>query len=453
MIRGLALLGLAAFPLWSQLNFSMVSESGDVPVTALVQLAPAAAGDTVDTIFRLRNAGKTNAPVTGITIGGTGFSLASLPDFPTSLAPGGSLDFIVRFRPPIAATYSSVLKSDGIEVFVLGTGIPVLSIYVDDNGSRRPLDTSAGLDFGAAERGTRATRRVVLANETGQPLTATLAIVGSVFQLPPGTPAIISLDPLTSASLDITYAPVIAGSQQGELDIDRRRFPLRGSTVEPPLSKPIVVLDLKGDPPASGAQPTAAVHFDPPPRTSGAGTLRLEFHPSVEAQDDPAIQFLSTASRSIDFTVIEGVADAQFGQAIAIPLQTGTTAGTIVLTARLGDWEETASIEIPPQPVAIDTVQLTRTQSEVAVQVNGYDNTRSLSAATFTFLQKDGTVLAPGKIGQDLGTVFKDYFANSTLGGSFQLKLSFPVTGNAAAVDSVQVTMTNSAGQTSWPAP
>jgi hypothetical protein len=102
--------------------------------------------------------------------------------------------------------------------------------------------------------------------------------------------------------------------------------------------------------------------------------------------------------------------------------------------------------------VAIDAVQMIHTAAGVEVQVSGFDNTRTLSAASFTFLQNNGAALAPGTIQQDLAAIFKDYFANSTTGGSFQLKLAFPVTGSAAAIDTVRIVMTNAAGQTSWPA-
>jgi hypothetical protein len=452
MIRRLSFCFLAAAPLWAQLSFSVVSGSAETPIAAQVSLAPVAVGDTLDTLFRVRNAGKTNASVTMLTIGGAALSVTNLPDLPATLAPNAWLDFTVRFQPAIAASYSAVLKTDGVQVFVLATAVPVAKVYAQENGSRRALDTGAALDFGAVERGTQATCRLLLVNETAQAVTATLGIAGSAFQLAPGTPALVALDPAASVAVDVIYAPVTAGPQQGELRIDTRRFPLRGATVEPPLPKPIVTLDFNGAAPASGMQPVASVHFDPAPRTSGAGALRLEFHPSVAATDDPAIQFLTNASRAIDFSVIEGVTDAQFGPTISIPLQTGTTAGTIVVTAQLAGDTETARIEIPPQPVAISAVQMIRAASGVDVQVTGYDNTRSLTAASFTFLRKDGTVLVPGALQQDLTAAFKDYFANSTVGGNFQLHLSFPVTGDPGVIDSVRVVMTNGTGQSSWPA-
>jgi hypothetical protein len=46
---------LTAAPLWGQLAFSVVTGSGETPIAAQVSLAPAAVGDTLDTLFRLRN--------------------------------------------------------------------------------------------------------------------------------------------------------------------------------------------------------------------------------------------------------------------------------------------------------------------------------------------------------------------------------------------------------------
>jgi hypothetical protein len=444
---------LLAAPLCAQLTFSVVTESVEAPVSAQVQLPPAAVGNTLDTHFRLRNTGHANAPVSAITIGGTGFSLTNLPDLPSMLAQNAYFDFTVRFQPAIVASYSAILKSDLVTVFLMATAVPVAKVYVEENGTRRPLDPLRGLDFGAVERGTQVSRRLVLVNDGPQAVISILAIAGNAFQFAPGTAAAAALDPQKSTFIDLVYAPASAGPQQGELRIDTRRFPLLGTTVEPPLPRPIVMLDFQGAPPASAKQALASVRFDPPPRVSGAGTLRVEFHPSVTVADDPAVLFLTTGSRAIDFSVIETVTDAQFGPTTTIPLQTGTTAGTIVVTAALGDYQETAVVEIPPQPVTIDDVQMTHTTAGVDVQISGFDNTRTLSGASFTFLQSSGAVLPPGAIQQDLSALFRDYFAGSTTGGSFSLKLSFPVTGSAASVDSVRVVMTNAAGQTSWPSP
>jgi hypothetical protein len=453
MIRRLLLCCLAAAPLPAQLALSVLRDSTELPAGSQVQLVSTAVSDTLDTLFRVRNTGKAIAPVTALSIAGTCFSVTNLPILPAVLLPGAYVDFTVRFQPITAASYSALLKTDGVSVFVLASGLPVLTAYVEENGTRRLLNPASPLDFGAVERGTQAVRRLLLVNESVQPLKAALGIAGNVFQLAPDAVATLALDPQKSAYVDVLFAPVEPGTQQGELRIDQRRFLLRGSTLEPPLPKPIITLDFHGAPPASGMQPLAAVRFDPVPRTSGTGKLRIDFHPSVDAADDPAILFITTSSRSIDFSVLEGEANAQFGPAAAIPLQTGTTAGTIVLTAQVGDDTETARVEIPPQSVVIDSVRMIRPAAGIEVQVSGYDNTRTLSRASFTFLQKDGTFVPPGAMPQDLAALLKDYFVNSGLGGSFQIKAAFPVTGSPDSIDSVKISLANSAGTTTWPAP
>ena len=436
---------LAALPLAAQLSFSVVQSAGEVPAGSQVQLPAAAAGDTLQTLFRVRNTGNAAAALSVLSIAGAGFSLANLPALPATLPPGAYADFTVRFQPAGAGSYSALLKTDGLSVFVLANAVAVLSVYLDQDGYRKPLDPAAPIDFGSVERGGRSTRRLVVVNQTAQPLAAALGVSGGAFQIPA---AAVALDVQNSTALDVIFAPTESGPQQGEFRIDQRRFILRGGTLEPPLPAPIVSIDLKDRQPSSALQPVASVRFDPAPRTSGSGRLRIELKPAMAAPDDPGVLFVSTGSRSIDFSVIEGEPTAQFGPAAAVPFQTGTTAGTIVLTAELGDRVETTSIEIPPQPVAIDAVRMTRTASGIDVQISGYDNTHSLWQASYTFLQMDGTPIAPGAIQQDVAALFKDYFANSGMGGAFQLKASFPVAGNGAMIGGVTVTLTNGLGQT-----
>src|SRR5262249_55570031 len=158
---------------------------------------------------------------------------------------------------------------------------------------------------------------------------------------------------------------------------------------------------------------------------------------------DPAILFLAPASRSATFSALEGEELAQFGPSAAMYFQTGTTAGTIVFTAELGDHAETFNLEIAPQPAVVNSVVLNRGASGIDVVVSGYDNTRSVRQAVFTFLQKDGSVIPPGAIQQDVSAFFQNYFADANAGGTFQMKAAFPVNGSAGVIDSVHVTLIN----------
>lgn len=452
ILRLLAIASLAAASLPAQFAFSVVRDGAETPAATLVQIGTAAAGDSLDTLFRVRNTGKSIAPLTMLSIAGSAYALADLPPLPASLMPGASLDFTVRFQPPSPGTFSALLRADGVSTFLSATGIAALTVYVDRNGVRTPVDASTPVDFGTLLRGAQGDTRFVLVNQTPQQIVSTLSTVGSAFQLASGTPPTLMLDSQSSAAIDVIFTPAFDGPQQGAFRIDQRSFSLLGAAVEPPLPKPLVIVDLNGQAPSSGMQPQVEVRFDPPPATSGAGKLRIDFQPSIAgATGDPAILFLPTSSRTIDFSVIEGEPNAQFGPTAAVPFQTGTTAGTIVLTAQVGDYAETATIEIPPQPVEIDSVKLTPAAGSIALEITGWDNTRSLAQASFTFLKADGTPIPPGTIQQDVGQAFSAYFANSTTGGAFSLNASFPFTGSATLIDSVKVVLANGAGQSQWP--
>ena len=79
---------LAAAPLSAELAFSVVESSGETAAQAQVQLPSTAAGDTLDTLFRVRNMGSSTAPLKLLSIAGSGFSLTNLPALPRHAAAG-----------------------------------------------------------------------------------------------------------------------------------------------------------------------------------------------------------------------------------------------------------------------------------------------------------------------------------------------------------------------------
>ena len=156
---------LAAAPLSAELAFSVVESSGETAAQAQVQLPSTAAGDTLDTLFRVRNMGSSTAPLKLLSIAGSGFSLTNLPALPATLLPGAFADFTVRFRPAGTGSFSALLRTDGVSVFVLANAVAVLSVYLDENGYRRQIDPAAIIDFGAVERGSQALRRLLIVNQ------------------------------------------------------------------------------------------------------------------------------------------------------------------------------------------------------------------------------------------------------------------------------------------------
>jgi hypothetical protein len=151
----------------------------------------------------------------------------------------------------------------------------------------------------------------------------------------------------------------------------------------------------------------------------------------------------------VPFTVNQGDTAGQFGSAGSAAFQTGTTAGTIVFTVTLGGFTGTSSLTIPAAPANIDTTKAPYTAGGLDLEITGFDNTRTASNMSFTFLDATGATLNGGPITVNGTTDFQQFFPTSSDGGMFALHAFFPVTaGNPAKVDAVEIQITNSAGAT-----
>jgi hypothetical protein len=246
---------------------------------------------------------------------------------------------------------------------------------------------------------------------------------------------------------DVRFAPRAAGVAKGTLEVDGRQFALVGTGLEIPLPRPVIRIEPGTA--ASAQQGTLRLEFAEPARVAGTGELRVEFRSAVPGvAADPAVLFLSVSSRFAQFTARAGDTRARFGERDDITFQTGTTAGALVFTARLGDATEQTIVPIAPAPVEFDSVKALRPGSQIELQITGFDNVRTVSEMTFTFYDARDAVLAPGPITtKDLAAKFRDYFAITT-GGYFALRVVFPVTGKVSDIVSLEVETANSAGPT-----
>jgi hypothetical protein len=197
--------------------------------------------------------------------------------------------------------------------------------------------------------------------------------------------------------------------------------------------------------PDSAEQGTIAVNLSATPQTSATGTLTLSFTPlaSISNANDPAIT-LATGGRSATFNVFIGQAQGIFGSANNIAFQTGTTAGTLTVTATVGANTAQQSIVILPAVVGVNAVQGVRSSTSVEVDLTGFDNTRTAGALAFTFFDASGNPLT-APVQANGSSNFAAYFQNSA-GGTFALKAVFPVVGDTSRIASFQAVVTNSAG-------
>ena len=116
-----------------------------------------------------------------------------------------------------------------------------------------------------------------------------------------------------------------------------------------------------------------------------------------------------------------------------------------------------ANIAIPAAVIGIDAAVAARnvacapnelycTTTNVELQINGWDNTRSASRLVFSFFDSSGKAIAPGDITVDATSAYQQYFAGSDLAGVFGLHALFPVNGDSHQVVAAIVELANSVG-------
>lgn len=433
----LFLAAMAAPAAYGQFALYVVNGNVELPVTTVYNFGSIYTGESATAHFRLRNTSNAPASITVLEVAGTGFTLAG-PSLPAGLASQAAADFTVTFGGQDTGAYSAGLRSDGISVLLTITVQPRLTYLVQSGGSLLPIGPS-GVDFGTASLNATVLRHVVIQNQASVLLTVpAISIPAGDFSLGSPPPSGTVLQPGQASAFDVQFTPSASGARTGTLVIGDRSYPLTGIGQSLPLPKPALTIDLKQA--ASLQQGVVTVRFDAPAQTAGTGTVTLAFQAAAPGPTDQAIAF---ASGGLTATFAVSPGDTQ---AAAIPFQTGTTAGTLTFTVQLGTASDRQSVTVPPAAPGITAVQGMRSSGSLEVRVTGFDNTRSLGQLAFTFYDPSGAPIAPGTIRMDSSKDFAAFFQTSDAGGVFLLRAVFPITGDAAAIASFDVALTNSAG-------
>ena len=442
--RALLLFSFLSTTAFAQIQVFQFDGVRETAAAALVDVGPVAPGDTLETRFRVRNTGSGPAALQTLSLRGEGFNISAQPSLPYTIAPGAAADFRVTFSPSSTGTFSAFLVVNAINITLRGTSIPAATVMLA--GSKTPLIAGGVTDFGSALKGTSALKGFTLFNAGSSTLTiGTLAVSGSAFRGPIGLAVPVQLAPGQTASFQVAFEPKTPQPAQGTLTVDQRSFNLTGLGLDPPL--PAASIAFSSSTASSAQQNNISIPLAAASEVNGTGTVTMEFRSSVTGvADDAAIQFLWGPKRAATVTIAPGDTAAKFGTQSSIAFQTGTTAGTITFTLKLGNSTRQTTLTIAPVPVNIDTAHAVRRVNDLDVSIIGFDNTYSISQLAFTFYDKSGATMQPGVIRVDATNDFKRYFAATTTGGAFGLLATFPVSGDAAQVGGVEVQLTNSAG-------
>jgi hypothetical protein len=183
-----------------------------------------------------------------------------------------------------------------------------------------------------------------------------------------------------------------------------------------------------------------------------SGQAIISFTPN-SGPGDGTIQF-SSGGTTAAFTIPVGSLTAP-----PLLLQTGTAAGTIVVSLRFS----AGGIDITPNPApsaaaqiaagapVIKGVQVTRSSNAIILAVTGYSTALEVTQASFTFSAVSGQSLqsTASSIVVDVTSLFGTWFQSSNssqFGSQFVFTEPFNVAGDPNAVIAGTVTLTNRLG-------
>jgi hypothetical protein len=191
-----------------------------------------------------------------------------------------------------------------------------------------------------------------------------------------------------------------------------------------------------------------------------SGELLLSFAADT-GSGDPAVQFV-TGGRAVPFQVAAGA--THFEMAGPVSLQTGTVAGTIVLSLRL----QTAGANLTPVPVTLQRIRIersapvvvsasiTRTESALEIALTGYSTAREITECVFRFRSSGAAPLQSSEVTLAVEEAFGRWFRSAesaAYGGQFTFTQPFAVQGDPALVIPVSVTLRNRTGSTTYQVP
>jgi hypothetical protein len=230
---------LLALPASAQLSLFTVQGGVQTPVGESSDFGPVANGDSADVVFRLQYTG--SAPtyyLNFFSVAGTGFSVAASDwqTLPAAFPASGYLDFTINFQPNNPGTqpenYSAILLTygtqgvDNVQVYLLGTGTPGLTLLQNNQPSPR----ARCIAFGNVQVGSTGTVQLMLSNQTTAALTvpAIQPLTGAAFSVAGAAVSRPSVAPGSSAELDVVFTPTATGPQQATLTIGVLYVPAAG---------------------------------------------------------------------------------------------------------------------------------------------------------------------------------------------------------------------------------
>jgi hypothetical protein len=455
--------GLASFFTY---QITQTGQTSSLLPNQTITFAGTTIGGTSTATIQFQNADNLALTFSAIAVSGAGFTITDAPFLPVTLQPQQTGSITVTFAPTQPGTFTGRLEIGADTFFLYGVGLgSALQFSSLAGGATVTVSPGGAVTFPLLQIGQQESVQFLTQN-TGA-TTTTVPTIGisstaSGFQLS-GLPALpLQLAPNATAAFTIDFAPVSTGQSTATLFVGSQSFTLTGFASAPALPS----FQFTG---ASGVQqpfqqPAIGLTLASPYPVELTGSLTMAVT-SSSFFIDPTVQF-SSGGQHVAFTIPANTLQAVFpGGASQIRLQTGTVAGTIVIspdfTAGIPATDITPSnapslqLTVPSLAPVLLTASIGSTSAtSFSVVVTGYTTTRSLNQLNFQFVAASGVSIGTTTATVNVSTASQLWFegaASQSAGGEFTVEIPFTVTSSAgvtaiANLNAISVTATNAIG-------
>lgn len=441
-----------------------------VTPNGVISLPPTAVGQRASATIRFTNTSPFDISVPSIAVSGQGWAITEVPFTPLTMAPDSSQFFTLNFAPTQSGVLLGRLRigSDTFELSGEAQGSQLQYRYSSNTG-QIVLNPGGIITFPNSTIEDTINLLVTVSNNgTGPASILTVSVPtasGAGFSVAGLPPLPFSLPPQQSFQFTLRFKAVTPGATTGILRIHTDQFTLYGSA-EPLPEFPDFTIQGPSTTQAF-EQPRIALVLSKPYPVSVRGTLALAVESDGYAVD-PSTQF-STGGRSVAFTIPAGSLRATFSNGLAeVRFQTGSVAGTFVMTAGFATSAGTPIVSESAKPLRIGLAQAApkllsggvsrRSPNSLTLELIGFTNTRSLTKMSVRVKPRAGYQIANADYTQDLSgpSLLWFYSTGSTgYGGQFvaTLPLQLSTGGNGTtgadlvqAIESISVTFQNERG-------
>jgi hypothetical protein len=427
-------------------------------------------GQTTSVAVTVTNRGTADGTISTISVTGTGFSLTDLPALPLTMKPDESQRFTLNFNAAQPGTVTGRLTIGSDSLTLTGTGIGSRLIFTYTNSaSAVPVTDGGTVIFPPVQVGKSQTLEFSIQN-TGTSAAAVSSIAltaaSTVFGLQQLPELPLNLDAGATIRFPVSFTPNNTGNLTATLRVNNSSFLLSG-TGSQPSALPNYQFQAPSASPQPAQQPAVGLNLAAPYPLALQGTLRMTFVSSVFA-DDPAVQF-SSGGRTVNFTIPANSTRAVFnGGAATVALQTGTTAGDIVITPSFGTsagldltptTPDTLTFTIPrAAPEVLSATISSQTLTSFNVILSGYSTSRELRQLDIDVAPRSGERFSATHLTIDVTAASSAWFQSTTsqpFGGSFLVAIPFALQKGSSTDDlvhliqSLSITVTNGAGKSS----